>query len=181
MAYIRLSDGVKKGFEQDMVAALTTLGYYAMMDAYGKAVNPTSGWKHRTRNLHDSYASAVYVNGRLIDSSIRFVGGVLSRKTDHVTGKTGRETVLDYLHSHRFGATNNEIVLVVIAAMYYAGILEAGDKNTGGRGPGAKYIVISPAREYINKNYWTAVYKVYDKYGIKDKPKAKVIKGESLK
>jgi hypothetical protein len=40
--------------------------------------------------------------------------------------------------------------------------------------------VIAPAREYIDKNYWTAVYKVYDKYGIKDKPKARVIKGERL-
>lgn len=176
MAYIRLSDGVKKGFEQDMVAALTTLGYYAMMDAYGK-----HSFTHRTRNLHDSYASAVYVNGNLIESSIRYVGGVVSKEVDPVTKKTGRETVNDYLHSHRYGVANNEIVLVVIAAMYYAGILEAGDKNTGSRGPGAKYIVISPAREYINKNYWTAVYKVYDKYGIKDKPKAKVIKGESLK
>lgn len=176
MAYIKLSDGVKKGFEQDMVAALTTLGYYAMMNAYGK-----HSFTHRTRNLHDSYASAVYVNGRLIDSSIRYVGGVLSRQVDPKTKKTGRETVLEYLHSHRFGAANNEIVLVVIAAMYYAGILEAGDKGAGSRGPGAKYIVISPAREYIDNNYWTAVYKVYDKYGIKDKPKAKVIKGESLK
>jgi hypothetical protein len=176
MAYIRLSDGVKKGFEQDMVSALTTLGYYAMMDAYGK-----HSFTHRTRNLHDSYASAVYVNGNLIESSIRYVGGVVSKEADPVTKKTGRETVNDYLHSHRYGAANNEIVLVVIAAMYYAGILEAGDRNTGSRGPGAKYIVISPAREYINKNYWTAVYKVYDKYGIKDKPKAKVIKGESLK
>ena len=176
MAYIRLGDGVKKGFEQDMVAALTTLGYYAMMDAYGK-----HSFTHRTRNLHDSYASAVYVNGNLIESSIRYVGGAISKEVDPVTKKTGIETVNDYLHSHRYGAANNEIVLVVIAAMYYAGILEAGDKNTGGRGPGAKYIVISPAREYINKNYWTAVYKVYDKYGIKDKPKAKVIKGESLK
>lgn len=176
MAYIRLGDGVKKGFEQDMVAALTTLGYYAMMDAYGK-----HSFTHRTRNLHDSYASAVYVNGNLIESSIRYVGGAISKEVDPVTKKTGRETVNDYLHSHRYGAANNEIVLVVIAAMYYARILEAGDKNTGGRGPGAKYIVISPAREYINKNYWTAVYKVYDKYGIKDKPKAKVIKGESLK
>lgn len=181
MAYIRLGDGVQKGFEQDMVSALTTLGYYAMMHAYGKAVSPNSGWKHRTRNLHDSYASAVYVNGQLIESSIRFVGGVLSRKTDHVTGRTGRETVLDYLRSHRFGATNNEIVLVVIAAMFYAGILEAGGKGSASRGPGAKYIVISPAREYIDSNYWTAVYKVYDKYGIKNKPTARVIKGDSLK
>lgn len=191
MTYIRLSDGAKKGFEQDMVEALTTLGYYAMMDAYGK-----HSFTHRTRNLHDSYASAVYVNGKLIESSIKHLRGSIGFKRDHVTGKTGRETVLDYLHSHRYGAANNEIVLVVIAAMYYAGILEAGGMKrvkTGNkegpktklvstsRGPGDKYIVISPAKEYIDKNYWTAVYKVYDKYGIKDKPKAKVIKGESLK
>ena len=175
MAYIRLSDGVKKGFEQDMVAALTTLGYYAMMNAYGK-----HSFTHRTRNLHDSYASAVYVNGRLVESSIRYVGGVLSKQVDPTTKKTGRETVNDFLRSHHYGGANNEIVLVVIAAMYYAGILEAGDKNTGGRGPGAKYIVISPAREYIDNAWWSAVYKVYDKYGIKDKPKAKVIKGERL-
>ena len=176
MAYIKLSDGVKKGFEQDMASALTTLGYYAMMHAYGQ-----HEFTHRTRNLHDSYASAVYFNGNLIESSIRYVGGALSRTIDPTTKKTGRQTVEDYLRSHRFGAANNEFVLVVIAAMYYAGILEAGDKNTGSRGPGAKYVVISPAREYIDKNYWTAVYKVYDKYGIKDKPKAKVIRGESLK
>ena len=176
MAYIKLSDGVKKGFEQDMVAALTTLGYYAMMNAYGK-----HSFTHRTRNLHDSYASAVYVNGRLIDSSIRYVGGFLSREVDPTTKKTGRETVNDYLRSHKFGATNNEIVLVVVAAMFYTGILEGGDKNTGARGPGQRYIVISPAREYINQGWWAAVYKVYEKYGIKDKPKAKIIKGESLK
>ena len=64
-SYIRLSDGVKKGFEQDMVQALSTLGYYAMLDAYKK-----HSFKHRTRNLHDSYASAVYVNGTLIKKNM---------------------------------------------------------------------------------------------------------------
>lgn len=176
MAYIRLSDGVKKGFEQDMVAALTTLGYYAMMHAYGKR-----GFEHRTRNLHDSYASAVYVNGNLIESSIRYVGGAISKKVDHNTKKTGRQTVDEYLRSHRFGAKNNDIVLVVVAAMYYAGILEAGGKGSASLGPGDKFIVISPAREYIDNGWWAAVYKVYNKYGIKDKPIAKVIKGERLK
>ena len=175
-SYIRLSDGVKKGFEQDMVQALSTLGYYAMLDAYKK-----HSFKHRTRNLHDSYASAVYVNGTLIKNSIRYIGGVLSREIDPKTKKTGRQTVNDYLNSHKYGSAKNEIVLVVIAAMYYAGILEQGDKSRGSRGPGAKFIVISPARKYIDQHWWTAVYKVYDKYGIKDKPKAKVIKGESLK
>lgn len=179
MAYIKLSDGVKKGFEQDMVSALTTLGYYAMLDAYKQRT-----YKHRTRNLRDSYASAVYLNGRLIESSVKYLRGAPSHKKDRVTGKTGRQTVDDYLHSHRFGDANNDIVLVVIAAMYYAGILEAGNKapRAGKKplGPGERYIVISPARAYIDKNYWTAVYKVYDKYGIKQKPKAKVIKGEKL-
>lgn len=191
MAYIRLSDGVKKGFEQDMVAALTTLGYYAMMHAYGKR-----GFEHRTRNLHDSYASAVYVNGNLIESSIRYVGGAISKKVDHNTKKTGRQTVDEYLRSHRFGTKNNDIVLVVVAAMYYAGILEAGGRKrvkTGSkdgpktkmvatsRGPGDKFIVISPAKEYIDNGWWSAVYKVYDKYGIKDRPIARIMKGDRLK
>lgn len=190
MAYIPLRSGVKKGFEQDMVSALTTLGYYAMMDAYKKRT-----FQHRSRNLHDSYASAVYVNGVLNTSSIRYVGTQISNKVDHNTKKTGRQTVDDYLRSHSFGARNNEIVLVVVAAMYYAGILEAGGtkrvktgsatgpktkRSVASRGPGEKFIVISPARDYINRNWWTAVYKVYDKYGLKDKPKARVIKGERL-
>lgn len=174
--YIRLSDGVKKGFEQDMVKALSVLGYYAMLDAYKKHT-----FTHRTRNLHDSYASAVYVNGKLIESSIRYIGGQLSRQYDPKTKKNGRQTVDDYLRSHKYGETNQEIVLVVIAAMYYAGILEKGDKNRGSRGPGAKYIVISPARKFIDQHYMDYVSKVYEQYGIKDKPKAKVIKGESLR
>lgn len=175
MAYIKLGDGVKKGFEQDMVSALTTLGYYAMLDAYKKRT-----YTHRSRNLHDSYASAVYINGRLIESSIKYLRGSIGYKVDHNTKKTGRQTVDDYLRSHSFGARNNEIVLVVVAAMYYAGILEAGGKGAASKGPGDKFIVISPARDYISKNWWTAVYKVYDKYGLKDKPKARVIKGERL-
>lgn len=176
MAYIKLGDGVRKDFEQDMASALTTLGYYAMMDAYKKRT-----YKHRTRNLHDSYASAVYYNGKLIESSVKYLGGSIGFKKDKLTKKTGRQTVDDYLHSHRFGATHNEFVVVVVAAMYYAGILEAGGKGSAPKGPGEKFIVISPARQYIDSHYWSAVYKVYDKYGIKDKPKARVIKGEKLK
>lgn len=172
--YIRLRE-VKDKVTQEIVQALSTLGYYAMMDAYKK-----HSFTHRTRNLHDSYASAVYVNGKLIESSIRYVGGVLSRKADDKTHKTGRETVNDWLYSHNFGAKSNEIILVVIAAMYYTRILEGGDKGAARLGPGQRFIVISPAREYINKHYWTALYKVYSKYGITEKPKAKVIKGETL-
>lgn len=204
--YIRLSDGVKKGFEQDMVKALSVLGYQAMMDAYKQR-----GFKHRTRNLHDSYASAVYVRGKLIESSVRYIGGVLNRglsaKRDPETGKTGRETVDDWLHSHSFGQTGDEIVLVVIAAMYYAGILES-EWQTGKRAELKKLqekddkqkkkkkkrkkrnptsypdriIVISPARDFINQHYHWFVYKVYEKYGMQNLvPTARIIKGEKLK
>lgn len=190
--YIKLSDGVKKGFEQDMVAALTTLGYKAMTHAYAQR-----NYTHRTRNLHDSYASAVYLNGKLIESSIKYLRGSIGGfKRDRLTKKTGRQTVNDYLHSHSFGAKNNEIVLVVVAAMYYAGILEAGGatresytddegnektrRGVASKGPGARYIVISPAREYISTNWESATREVYKKYGIKDKARARVIRGERL-
>lgn len=167
---------VKDEFTRDMVKALSVLGYNAMMDAYKKRT-----FKHKTRNLHDSYGSAVYVNGVIVESSIRYIGTIYSRRTDPRTKKTGRQTLNDYLRRVRFGEKNQEIVLVVAAAMYYAGILEAGDKSRGARGPGSKYIVISPARSYINSHMEEAVMKVYKKWGIKERPKARVIKGENIK
>lgn len=167
---------VKERMEKDLIEALATLGYYAMMDAYKKRT-----FKHRTRNLHDSYGCGVYYHGKLVLSSIRYLGGMYSKKRDPKTKKTGRETLNDYLKQQSFGEKNNEIVLVVVAAMYYAGILEKADKGNPRRGPGKKYIVISPARKYIADNYWTALYKVYDKYGLKGKPKTRVVEGERLR
>lgn len=168
-------DKIRLAFVKDMVEALTVLGYRAMAYAYGRRT-----FRHKSRNLHDSYASAVYVGGKLVEESIRYIGNPLSKKVDHNTKKTGRQTVDEYLHSHHFGEANNEVVVVVIAAMYYTKFLEGGDKNTSHLGPGESFIVISPAREYINKNYWSALYKVYDKYGLEGKPHARVIKGEQI-
>lgn len=170
---------IKSEYEKDAIRALKKLGHEAILDSYGKR-----GFTNRTRNLHDSYASAVYYKGTLVGSSVQYLGAQASNKRDKKTNKTGRQTARDYLHSHTFGATNNEIVLVVIAAMYYAGILEAGDKapNTdkSSTGPGAKYIVISPARSYINKNMNRVMAEVNSKYGIKTMPRSRVIRGEKL-
>lgn len=161
---ISIGGQIRDSFTRDTVKALSTLGYRAMMDAYAKR-----GFQHRTRNLHDSYGSAVYVDGVLIDSSIRYVGGILSRKVDPKTKKTGRETLDDYFRSHRFGVTNHEIVIIVVAAMYYTGILESQGRY-----------VITPARDYIDANWESTMANVYSKYGIKEKPKARVIRGEKL-
>lgn len=156
---------IKDAFTRDTVQALSTLGYKAMMNAYAKR-----GFQHRTRNLHDSYGSAVYVDGVLVEKSIRYVGGILSRKVDPKTKKTGRETLEDYFRSHRFGTTNHEIVVIVVAAMYYAGILESQGRY-----------VITPARDYIDANWESAMASVLSKYGIKEKPKARVVKGDRLR
>lgn len=176
-------------YTKNMVDGLKVLGYKAMAYAYGKKGN----WKHRTRNLHDSYGSAVFVNGKLAADSIRYFGGVYSRKADKVTKKTGRQTLNDFFRTYSGGAKNNEIQLVVIAAMFYAGILEAGGfpkkkttttkdgkkKRTPppSRGPGDRYIVISPARDYIDKHLPEVVAKVNAIHGLKAAPKTRVMKG----
>lgn len=200
---------IEEGFQQDMIEALKRLGHQAMLYAYkmgnrGEAFdeNTKSGtsttmytkrwkswgkqrsqkvqagrWRHRSYNLHDSFASAVYVNGKL--ASVEYLGSPRSNKYDKKTKKTGRQTVDDYLLSHRFGSTNKEIVLVVIAAMYYAKILENGGKNA--IGPQDKFIVISPAKEYIESRYAITIEPVLRKYGISQRPKTRVIEGERLK
>lgn len=192
-------------FQKDMVRALRQLGYEAMVYAYrtgnkgeysidhtakpgygsvmskktrrSKTKSLFGRWKHRTYNLHDSFASAVYVNGKV--ASIKYLGSPKSTKRDRKTGRNGRQTVRDYIMSHSFGSTNNEIVLVVIAAMYYAKILEAG--SSGHIGPQGNFAVISPAEEYIDKMYNAAVGPVFRKYGLRQPLRTKVIKGQNLK
>jgi hypothetical protein len=192
-------------FQQDMVRALRQLGYEAMVYAYktgnkgeystDQTVKPGYGhvmskksrqsktkslfgrWKHRTYNLHDSFASVVYVNGKV--ASIKYLASPKSTKRDRKTGRNGRQTVRDYIMSHRFGSTNNEIVLIVIAAMYYAKILEKG--ASGHIGPQGNFAVISPAQEYIDKMYNAAVGPVFRKYGLKQPIRTRVIKGQNLK
>lgn len=181
---------LESDYEKDMVRELMKLGHDAVLDSYAK-----KGFTNRSHNLHDSYASAVYVRGTIVGSSVRYLGSPVSRKKDKLTGRTGRQTAKDYLYSHNFGATNGEIVLVVIAAMYYAGILEAGGmkrvktgNSTGpktkrvatSRGPSDKYLVISPARSFINKRIGGVISALNKKYGIEQMPKTRVIKGEKL-
>lgn len=157
---------IEDDFRRDAVRALRKLGIDAMNDAYAKR-----RFQNRTGNLHDSYASAVFVNGEIVQSTLRYLDNPMSKRRDAHTGKTGHQTAKEYMASHHFGGKNDEIVLVVIAAMFYAGILEN------------KYYlnVISPARDYINSHWAETMSPVYAKYGIKEKPKAKVIKGEKLR
>ena len=165
-----------------MVRALKPLGKKAMLHAYltghtdaprGTAVSGGAKWRHRLGNLHDSFASAVYVNGVVVKTSIQYLDNPISKGVDERTKKNGRATVNDYLKRVSFGKKNNEVVLVVVAAMFYTRILE----NTSSRMSG-RYVVITPARNFIDSQWHSYVSPVYAKYGLKNKPKTRVIRGE---
>ena len=135
--------GMRDELTNQLVKDFTKLGYEAIMFAYQRR-----GFKHRSRNLHDSYGSAVYVRGNLIRSSIRYVGGEVSRGEDPHSHQTGRQALHEFLESNRFYASQGDIVVVCVAAMYYAQYLEQG------RHRGAYEIqVISAARDYLDYNW----------------------------
>lgn len=116
-----------------------------------KAAYETRGFNNRTYNLHDSYASAVYVNGVLRHNTIRYVGAEManSRTNDkelgdyagdrtrpvyrggdkrYLKGDTiqayGRDEAKRFFNDYK-PPKDGGIQLVVIAAMFYAGIVES--------------------------------------------------------
>lgn len=179
--------------ERDIVRALKPLGKKAILHAYhtghtdavramgaqyvkhGKKGAMDSKWRHKLGNLHDSFASAVFVNGVLVQTSVQYLNNPISKKRDYRTKKNGRQTVKEYLRKMSFGAKNNEIILVVIAAMFYTRWLE---KSLSGSG---KFVVISPAREFIRQHIQQVLEPVYRKYGISNLVKPRIIEGEYIR
>ena len=132
-----------------LIDDLALTGKEAIANAYGRR-----GFKNQLYNLHDSYASAVYVDGRLDKSTIYYVGDEMSKRTRSAPKKqrsnwiwkkgrsmpdfrgerrlpgdeimiSGREEAMDFLQ-HYSDAPRGTICLVVVAAMFYASILESG-------------------------------------------------------
>lgn len=125
----------------------------------------TRGFVNRTYNLHDSYGSAVFVNGSLYPETIRYVGSQMASEKhgkemgDYKGGRTwpdkygnrtytgdtiyaeGRKEVYRFFLDYQSkGSSKSGVELVIVAAMFYASILE------GGRGTlRRKYQVISGA------------------------------------
>lgn len=153
---------MKNRFIQALVAELAHDGEMAIHEAY-----ENRDWNNRTFNLHDSYGSAVYVNRRLVKSSVRYVGNELAKEGLSVGWKwnkprsmpdyrgerrftgdevqmRGREEVMDFFS--KYTPQGKGIELVIVAAMYYAGYLE---KGAGGLK--RKYKVISGAATIMER------------------------------
>lgn len=118
-----------------LIDNLAAEGERVIQDAYNK-----KGYQNRTYNLHDSYGSAVYYNGVLQADSIRYVGPAAATKPRVVKGImiSGRDEVDKFFNNYK-PSNKTGIELVVIAAIFYAGILEA-----------RKYHVISTAGKSLD-------------------------------
>lgn len=155
----------KNRYVRQLVDELAEWGHKAIIRAYQK-----KDWHNRTYNLHDSYASAVYVEGKLQQRTIRFVGEEMSG-LEHDTGRdyivkrhdlldpdrkgtrwgngdtiytNGRDEAISFLR--QYVPNTSGVQLVVIAAMFYADILERGGGNLK-----RKYHVIADANSTLEQ------------------------------
>lgn len=193
----------------ELVRAISNLCYDAMVFGYEKAhvVSKSKGarhvWTDRTGALADSFACAVYIDGVLDTSTIRYIhdtpreslpNGKQYRRANRWTSQSGREYVNDWLRRQHPGKGLNEVRGIVVAAMPYALWLEKGTYALGFRGSAGESVssnttssgnvslsafripVISSARTYINANYDAYTAEIYKRWGI-PKYSIKVAKG----
>jgi hypothetical protein len=174
---VKIGEEIKDAFTRDLVNALAKLGGEAVLYAYRK-----KSFTNRTFNLHDSYGSAVYVNGVLQERTIRYAGGQMSHrpgilkqtgntpkkrrsklgKRYYRYGKNGRDVLHvffrgnEYYKGHKFGKSG--IVLVVVAAMWYAGMLAK-----------KGYRIIGAANDYLDSHLDNVIIDVCKQYGVPKK------------
>ena len=117
-----------------LISQLANDGEKAIREAYeGRE------FTNRTYNLHDSYGSAVYYNGTLVKSSIRYVGAEKAEEDE----RYGRNEVNEFFSNYR-PKNRKGIDLVIVAAMFYADILEEGKGRLK-----RKYKVIAEGEDYM--------------------------------
>lgn len=117
-----------------LISQLANDGEKAILEAYeGRE------FTNRTYNLHDSYGSAVYYNGTLVKSSIRYVGAEMAEEDE----RYGRNEVNDFFSNYK-PKNRKGIDLVIVAAMFYADILEEGKGRLK-----RKYKVIAEGEDYM--------------------------------
>lgn len=135
----------KEEYIKQMVDELAKDGERIILAAYN-----SKGFKNRSWHLHDSYASAVYVNGVLRHNTIRYVGAEMGKTEtmrelgDYAGDRTrpvhrggdnryltsdtvavhGRDEAKRFFNDYK-PPKDGGIQLVVIAAMFYAGIVES--------------------------------------------------------
>lgn len=145
---------VKKAsnFKEEFIKELTYYGERIIKEAY-----ETKTFENQTFNLHDSFGSAVYEDGVYIPRTLRRLSPQAT-ETKKLRGRQvkGHNEVERYLKNYR--PRQKGLTLVVVAAMPYGDILEAGKEPLR-----HKYRVISGARWMMN----SLAQSLSSKWGIK--------------
>lgn len=91
-----------------------------------KAFETANFDKNKTQNLHDSYGSAVFYNGKEIPNTRRYVGrkAVVGKVDPQGNLMLGRAEIDNFFDTYKSSFKGFE--LVTAAAIFYASILEKG-------------------------------------------------------
>lgn len=82
--------------------------------------------KNKTQNLHDSYGSCVFYNGKEVPNTRRYVGrkAVVGKKDPQGNLILGRAEIDEFFNNYKTQSKGFE--LITAAAIFYASILEKG-------------------------------------------------------
>ena len=156
----KLSD-LKDEIQRATVEALTELGKVVAHEAFVKArYGGGKTYENRTYNLNDSYGSAVYVNGVLVEDSIKYVnvaGLPPSDRRAPAGYETGEKALQTYFRTAFIVRKKDTYTILVAAAMWYASMVEK---------KGFKVIEVERAKEEIAKNFDKVVVPIFKARGL---------------
>jgi hypothetical protein len=106
--------------KNDLIGGLAEEGRRLIMLAYA-----SRGFENRTKNLKDSYVSAVFDGNRLIPETVRFISETPEATQAHTSGLKGREEAMLFLETMGRQIRRKEgLSLIIGATMFYSSILE---------------------------------------------------------
>lgn len=107
---------------QNVILSLANRGEDAIREAY-----ESKNWFDQKGNLHDSFVSAVFLNGKLQEGTIRYVGEEIATSPKSYGGELvyGRDEANRFLIDYESSLTESSgITLIIASAMFYSSILE---------------------------------------------------------
>lgn len=149
-----ISKSIYAKYANVMANSLADEGYKLIRKAFDG-----SNYSHnKTQNLHDSYGSCVFYNGKEVPNTRRYVGreatvGKIDPSGNIVLGRSEIDSFFD-----GYKAKSKGFELVLAAAIFYGQILEA-----GGGGIKRKYRVISFIADNVDavaKKYGGTVHRI---------------------
>jgi hypothetical protein len=148
-----------QAFQKDLVDAFTELGFWAARAAYKEARFGGKTYKDRTYNLNSSYGSAVYVDGNLIEGSIKRVNSPVYKVDKRAPAgyETGSKALETYFKTAFVVRKKDTYTILVAAAMWYASMVEK---------KGFKVIELEAAKKHIARNFDRVVGPVLKKHGL---------------